>query len=79
MERSRAGFLRIGFAGRRVGNQDTGVRLPDNFQTSEFQLEHGMIDRIVHRKEMRAVLTTILAFFSNEPPVSVKKEAVDVG
>src|SRR5205807_2096339 len=30
----------VGFAGRRVGNQDVGAKLPDNFQTSEFQFEH---------------------------------------
>lgn len=53
----------VGFAGRRVGNQDTGVRLPDNFQTSEFQLEHGMVDRIVPRKEIRAALSSLLTFF----------------
>jgi acetyl-CoA carboxylase carboxyl transferase subunit beta len=53
----------VGFAGKRVGNQDVGVRLPDNFQTSEFQFEHGMIDRIVPRKDLRAVLSSVLAFF----------------
>jgi len=53
----------VGFAGRRVGNQDLGTKLPDNFQTSEFQLEHGIIDRVVHRKEMRPTLAALLAFF----------------
>jgi acetyl-CoA carboxylase carboxyl transferase subunit beta len=53
----------VGFAGRRVGNQDLGTKLPDNFQTSEFQLEHGMIDRIVHRKDMRSTLSFLLGFF----------------
>jgi len=54
----------VGFAGRRVGNQDVGAKLPDNFQTSEFQLEHGMVDRIVPRKDMRAALSFLLAFFA---------------
>ena len=53
----------IGFAGRRVGNQEVGVKLPDNFQTSEFQLEHGMIDRIVPRKDLPLALKTLLEFF----------------
>ena len=58
----------VGFAGRRVGNQDLGGRLPDNFQTSEFQLEHGMVDRIVQRKEMKAALSGLLAFFEEPVP-----------
>jgi acetyl-CoA carboxylase carboxyl transferase subunit beta len=53
----------VGFAGRRVGNQDAGVKLPDNFQTSEFQAEHGMVDRVVPRKEIKPVLASLLAFF----------------
>ena|SRR5581483_8905616 len=56
----------IGFAGRRVGNQDLGVKLPDDFQTSEFQFRCGMIDRIVPRKEMRGTLAKLLAFFAEE-------------
>jgi acetyl-CoA carboxylase carboxyl transferase subunit beta len=52
----------IGFAGRRVGNQDLGVKLPDDFQTSEFQFRCGMIDRIVPRKEMRNTLSRLLGF-----------------
>jgi len=54
----------VGFAGRRVGNQDVGQKLPDNFQTSEFQLEHGFIDRIVPRREMRPALAYLLRFFA---------------
>ncbi len=56
----------IGFAGRRVGNQDMGMKLPDDFQTSEFHFRAGMIDRIVSRKEMRAVLSEMLAFFAED-------------
>jgi acetyl-CoA carboxylase carboxyl transferase subunit beta len=57
----------VGFAGRRVGNQDVGQRLPDNFQTSEFQHEHGMVDRIVQRKDLRESLSNLLSFFAEEP------------
>lgn len=56
----------VGFAGRRVANQDISGKLPDNFQTSEFQWEHGMIDRIVPRKEMRTRLANLLTFFAVE-------------
>jgi len=56
----------IGFAGRRVGNQDLGGKLPDDFQTSEFQWRSGQIDRIVPRKELKETLGTLLAFFAEE-------------
>jgi acetyl-CoA carboxylase carboxyl transferase subunit beta len=56
----------VGFAGRRVGNQDLGVKLPEDFQTSEFQLRCGMVDRIVPRKELRSTLGNLLAFFAEE-------------
>lgn len=50
----------IGFAGPRVIEQTIGEKLPKGFQRSEFLLEHGFIDRIVERKEMRTVLGNIL-------------------
>ena len=50
----------IGFAGPRVIEQTIGEKLPKGFQRSEFLLEHGFIDRIVERKEMRTVLENIL-------------------
>lgn len=50
----------IGFAGPRVIEQIIGEKLPKGFQRSEFLLEHGFIDRIVERKEMRTVLGNIL-------------------
>jgi len=53
----------VGFAGRRVGRQDLGAHLPANFQTSEFQHEHGIVDRLVARKEMRPTLSFLLRFF----------------
>ena len=56
----------IGFAGRRVGNQDMGAKLPDDFQTSEFQMRSGQIDQVVPRKELRGTLGRLLAFFAEE-------------
>ncbi|BBK27959.1 acetyl-CoA carboxylase, carboxyltransferase subunit beta [Staphylococcus arlettae] len=50
----------IGFAGRRVIEQTINEKLPDDFQTAEFLLEHGQLDKVVHRKEMKDTLTTIL-------------------
>ena len=53
----------IGFAGPRVIKQTIGEKLPEGFQSSEFVLEHGFIDMIVNRKEMKEKLTEILDFF----------------
>ena len=50
----------IGFAGRRVIEQTINEKLPDDFQTAEFLLEHGQLDKVVHRKEMRQTLSSIL-------------------
>ncbi|MGB7568954.1 MAG: acetyl-CoA carboxylase, carboxyltransferase subunit beta [Chitinivibrionales bacterium] len=52
----------IGFAGRRVIEQTIKQKLPENFQTSEFLLEHGFIDMIVQRNEMKKVLKQVLSF-----------------
>ena len=43
----------IGFAGRRVIEQTVRETLPENFQTAEYLKEHGIIDMVVHRKDMR--------------------------
>ena len=56
----------VGFAGPRVIEQTIHERLPEGFQTSEFLLEKGIIDRIVHRSQMREVLGKILSFFKEE-------------
>lgn len=50
----------IGFAGPRVIEQTIGEKLPDGFQRSEFQLEHGFVDQVVPRTELKEVLTRIL-------------------
>jgi acetyl-CoA carboxylase carboxyl transferase subunit beta len=57
----------IGFAGPRVIEQTIGEQLPDGFQTSEYLLEHGMIDRIVTRDELRAVVARSLALLLDHP------------
>lgn len=53
----------IGFAGPRVIEQTIKQRLPKGFQRAEFLLEHGMIDMIVPRRDMKTTLTTLLEFF----------------
>jgi acetyl-CoA carboxylase carboxyl transferase subunit beta len=50
----------IGFTGPRVIEQTIRQKLPPGFQRSEFLLEHGMIDKIVHRREMRQTLGQLL-------------------
>lgn len=53
----------IGFAGRDVIEQTIGEELPQDFQSSQFALEHGMVDSIVERDAMRKELSDILEFF----------------
>lgn len=50
----------IGFAGPRVIEQTIGEKLPEGFQRAEFLLEHGFIDKIVERKEMKHTLAKLL-------------------
>jgi acetyl-CoA carboxylase carboxyl transferase subunit beta len=50
----------IGFAGPRVIRQTIGKDLPEGFQKSEFLLEHGFVDVIIHRKEMKETLSNLL-------------------
>ncbi len=54
----------IGFAGPRVIEQITKQKLPPGFQTSEFLLEHGMVDMVVARKELRTTLANLLRLYS---------------
>jgi acetyl-CoA carboxylase carboxyl transferase subunit beta len=49
----------FGFAGRRVIEQTIRQKLPDDFQTAEFNLKHGLVDKVVHRKQLRATLATL--------------------
>jgi acetyl-CoA carboxylase carboxyl transferase subunit beta len=52
----------IGFAGRRTIWNTVRLELPEGFQTSEFLLEHGFIDRIVHRKDLRTEVARIIDY-----------------
>jgi len=60
----------IGFAGSRVIEQTIGEKLPEGFQRSEYLLDHGMLDRVTHRKDMRGELITIVRMLMGlTPPV----------
>ena len=50
----------IGFAGRRVIEQTVREKLPEDFQTAEFLMNHGQLDAIIHRKEMREKVASIV-------------------
>lgn len=52
----------IGFAGQRVIKQTIGKELPEGFQTSEFLLEHGFIDKIVERKDLKETIYKLIKF-----------------
>lgn len=54
----------IGFAGRRVIEQTIGEKLPDDFQTAEYLLEHGFVDTIVDRKDMKDYLGKLLGYYN---------------
>lgn len=54
----------IGFAGPRVIEQTVREKLPEGFQKSEFLLEHGMIDKVVHRNELRSTLIRLIKHLS---------------
>ncbi|MEO5645248.1 MAG: acetyl-CoA carboxylase, carboxyltransferase subunit beta [Bacteroidia bacterium] len=55
----------IGFAGPRVVKETIGKDLPKGFQTSEFVLDHGFLDKIVSRKDLKATLSNLLEIFKN--------------
>lgn len=55
----------IGFTGPRVIEQTIRQKLPEGFQRSEFLLAHGLIDRIVHRKDLKEIITQIIDYAKN--------------
>jgi acetyl-CoA carboxylase carboxyl transferase subunit beta len=59
----------IGFAGPRVIEQTVRETLPEGFQRSEFLLDHGAIDMIVDRREMRERVATLLAMLIHHAPI----------
>jgi acetyl-CoA carboxylase carboxyl transferase subunit beta len=68
----------IGFAGQRVIKQTVGVDLPEGFQRSEFLLDHGLIDMIVDRGEMRQTLSDLFRLFKKEVEVLEVQEESEV-
>lgn len=62
----------VGFAGRRVIEDTIKQRLPDEFQSAEFMLEHGFVDMIITRREMKQVLTKLI---KNNKGISAKSTA----
>ena len=69
----------IGFAGPRVIEQTIGEKLPKGFQRSEFLLEHGFIDKIVERENMKETLSQILRLHSKDTaPENVKVNFAEV-
>ena len=65
----------IGFAGPRVIEQTVRETLPEGFQRSEFLLQHGAIDMIVDRREMRQRIASLLAILTHRPPLVIKSLA----
>lgn len=65
----------VGFAGARVSKQAQVVKAPDDFQTAEFVLRAGMIDKIVERREMKAVLSDLVGMLGHH----LRQEASAVG
>jgi acetyl-CoA carboxylase carboxyl transferase subunit beta len=58
----------IGFAGARVIEQTIREKLPEGFQRAEYLLDHGMLDRVVHRKAMKDELVTLIRMLMGLPP-----------
>ena len=63
----------IGFAGPRVIEQTVRQKLPEGFQRSEFLLEHGAIDLIIDRREMRDKIANLLATLTRQPPSEIQQ------
>ncbi len=60
----------FGFTGRRVIEQTIRQKLPDNFQTSEFNLKHGQVDLVAHRKDLRSMLAKLLSMHTVKEEVA---------
>lgn len=69
----------IGFAGPRVIEQTVREQLPEGFQRSEFLLEHGAIDMIISREELRPRVASVLRQFMNVPTIAQVEAAVIEG
>lgn len=60
----------IGFAGRRIIEQTIREKLPDDFQTAEFLLKHGQLDKVIHRHELKSLLSKLLSIHQKGGEVS---------
>jgi acetyl-CoA carboxylase carboxyl transferase subunit beta len=58
---------RIGFTGQRVIEQTIREKLPEGFQRAEYLLDHGMIDMVVHRHEIRATVSRLVHLLTKQP------------
>jgi acetyl-CoA carboxylase carboxyl transferase subunit beta len=67
----------IGFAGQRVIEQTIREKLPEGFQRAEYLLQHGMVDMVVHRRDLRTTLSRITHLLMNKP--RAEKTAVSPG
>ena len=56
----------LAFTGRRVIENTIREKLPDDFQTSEYYLEHGLIDMVVHRRDLRGTLATVIGYLCGQ-------------
>ncbi|HEY0438734.1 MAG TPA: acetyl-CoA carboxylase, carboxyltransferase subunit beta [Xanthobacteraceae bacterium] len=68
----------IGFAGPRVIEQTIREKLPEGFQRAEYLLDHGMIDMVVHRHQLRAVLSRVCRVLSKAPAAPVASAPVEL-
>jgi acetyl-CoA carboxylase carboxyl transferase subunit beta len=62
----------IGFAGARVIEQTIREKLPEGFQRAEYLLDHGMIDMVVHRHELRPTLARLCRILTKSPAINVE-------
>jgi acetyl-CoA carboxylase carboxyl transferase subunit beta len=65
----------IGFAGPRVIEQTIREKLPPGFQRSEYLKDHGMVDRVVHRRDLKGTIATLCRILTKAPPAEVATAA----
>jgi acetyl-CoA carboxylase carboxyl transferase subunit beta len=66
----------IGFAGARVIEQTIREKLPEGFQRAEYLRDHGMVDMVVHRHEMRPTLARLCRLLTKSPALDVAQKPV---
>lgn len=69
----------IGFAGRRVIEGTIREKLPDDFQTAEYLRDHGMVDMVVHRKDLKETIVRIVSLLTKRPPERMLLEHLPAG